>query len=281
MHPPRVAPPTNEIAPPLCEPITQGSHAENSLAGDSTIRQLKNEVQMRDQFISIATHELKTPLTCLHSLLQLLHQKSQSWGPDSRQELLQMIEKAQAQSTRMVKLTEDLLDLSRIHSGQLPIRPALTDLVEIVRETIERMDSELKANGCEVTLTAPDRLQGRWDRARLEEVALNLLSNAIKYGRGRPISVRILERKGSDGAPRAQVSIADHGSGIAQEDQGRIFAPFERAETAEDQPGHGLGLYIVRQILKAHGGTVGVKSKLGQGAEFHFELPCEPRGPNN
>lgn len=258
---------------PVLEEIS--ALVSRAITNSRSYQQARSDIRSRDQFLSVATHELKTPLTSLHSLLQLLKLRTQGGKLDCVQDILMMIEKAHIQSARMLKLTEDLLDHSRIVAGHLRLRPEPADLVGIIHETLDRMEPELKASRCELSLHAPERLTGYWDRARIEEVILNLLSNAIKYGRERPITVRVDSVRGSDCRSKARVSIEDHGSGIAPEDQARIFDPFERAVHAHGQPGHGLGLYIVRQILNAHGGTIGVRSKLGQGAEFHFEIPCD------
>ena len=244
-----------------------------AISNADSYQQAKDEIQQRDQFLSIATHELKTPLTSLHSLLQLMVTRAQS---DPSCSCLDIVKKAQAQSARMLKLTEFLLDLSQINMDRIHLRAEATDLVQITHEALDRLESEIQVSGCEVSLISPKELPGRWDRARLQEVIVNLLSNALKYGKSRPIRIRIDTEPGEGGKAFADFAIEDRGPGIDPQDHARIFKPYERAASSLDQQGHGLGLYIVRQVLNAHGGTIGVNSAPGEGACFHFKIPCDP-----
>jgi signal transduction histidine kinase/PAS domain-containing protein len=234
---------------------------------------VKNEVKLRDQFLSIASHELKTPLTSLQSLIQLLLLRTRRGEPLDSAANIHMLESAENQSKRMIRLINDLLDMSRMTAGRLILKCEPCDLAELLKEAVERIEAQAKAAGCEVTIQGPSCLKGIWDRSRIEEVIANLLSNALKYGKGRPIRIQLEARRRADGESAAWVSVRDHGMGIAPQDQARIFDVFERAAHTHDHLGHGLGLYIVRQILDAHRGSIQVQSIAGQGSTFSFELP--------
>jgi signal transduction histidine kinase len=169
----------------------------------------------------------------------------------------------------MIQLVNDLLDMSRMSTGRMDLKPAPCDLTRLIRDVIERVEQHRKLSGSEIYLDCPSTFPGLWDISRIEEVVTNLISNAIKYGRGKPIRIcleRIEERF-------ARLSVHDRGIGIRPEDQERIFDVFERAANAQDQLGHGLGLYIVRKILEAHGGTIRLQSVLGEGSTFICEFP--------
>jgi signal transduction histidine kinase len=242
---------------------------------DQLLRESQEEIQHREHLMSVASHELKMPLTCLHLLIQLLQRQLGSDRPPSREAMLELLEKARTQSGRMIRLAEDLLDRSQVKAGQLSIRREATDLVEIARSVLDCMKPGLDAAGCSVVFDAPARLPGHWDRTRLEEVVLNLLSNAVKYGRGKPVRISIECISGKSGDFKACLSVEDHGQGIAIRDQEKIFEPYERTTRGSDQPGHGLGLYIVRQIIHGHGGSIRVQSVPGRGSVFRFEIPCD------
>jgi signal transduction histidine kinase len=145
------------------------------------------------------------------------------------------------------------------------------DLVEIARSMVERFGPEARKEGSELLCRGEPSLYGRWDRVRLEQILANLLSNAIKFGAKRPIEV-IVEVRGRG----ARLSVRDRGIGISAADQERIFGQFERAVSTQHYGGLGLGLYITRQLVEAHGGAISVKSAPGDGAEFIVELPLGP-----
>ena len=145
------------------------------------------------------------------------------------------------------------------------------DLVAMVQEVATRFREELAKSGNTLVLRCDGGVHGWWDPLRLEQVLTNLLSNAIKYGRGRPITVTVEENGGL-----ARIIVRDEGIGIAQGDQARIFERFERAVSEQHYGGLGLGLWIVREILRGMGGTISVRSTPGVGSAFTVELPCQP-----
>ena len=227
-------------------------------------------VRARDEFLSVASHELKTPLTPLQLKLAALERDLRRRGIASEQDaqFLRHLEMTQRQVRKMAALVGELLDVSRLSQGRLSLDLAETDLGEVLREVVAQFTPEAARVGSELRVEADTQLLGRWDRLRLEQVVGNLLSNAIRYGPGRPIHTRV-ERQGN----QALLMVRDEGIGIAPEAQERIFGRFERAVSERHYGGLGLGLYITRRIVEALGGTIRVQSQQGEGATFTVELP--------
>jgi signal transduction histidine kinase len=225
------------------------------------------QVAARDEFLSVASHELYTPLTSLQLAAQSL-KKLEVRGPASERALV-LVER---QVRRLTELVSSLLDVSRIQSGRLSLSLASCDLAELARGVCERFADEAVRAGSELTLEAPSPVVGRyWDRSHLDQVLTNLLSNALKFGAGEPIGVRVA----LDGPGRAKLTVRDCGIGIPAEKLPRIFQRFERAAPARSYGGLGLGLYIVHAIVEAHGGTVEVTSELGEGTTLTVTLPLD------
>lgn len=231
-------------------------------------RALELAVKMRDEFIGIASHELFTPITSLTVALRGLRglRTAANADPSAGERLLRTAER---QVDRLSRLVQELLDVGRIDGGQLATKREEVDLRDIASDTLDRFALELERDGVEVRLHAPESVCGRWDRVRLEQVATNLLSNAIKFGRGKPIEVTV-----NAGEGRALLSVRDHGIGIPHDRQALIFERFQRAVSARHYAGLGLGLYITRQLVEAHGGSLRVESTPGEGSMFTVELPC-------
>ncbi|HUP56389.1 MAG TPA: PAS domain S-box protein, partial [Bdellovibrionota bacterium] len=236
---------------------------------------LRHAVRARDEFLSIASHELKTPLTSLSMQTQirkryLLREELSAFTPEK---LRKMFDGDERQIFRLTRLIDDMLDVARIASGKLEIKPEPVDLEALVREVADRMSEQLKASDCTLQIETVGQVQGEWDQFRIEQVVMNLLSNAYKYGAGKPIRIRVSSEK-----DQAVLSVQDQGIGIAKEDQERIFGQFERAVPRSDVTGLGLGLYITRQIVQSHGGTIAVASDPGHGSMFIVRLPlARPR----
>jgi signal transduction histidine kinase len=225
----------------------------------------------RDEFLSIASHELRTPLTALRLALENLRRvaaREAAGAPSAQVE--RVLGAAERAGQRLEKLVEALLDVSRIHMGRLELDVEPVDLAPLVAEVVADQEDELAQSGSTVTAVGPP-LVGRWDRLRLGQVLTNLLVNAVKYGAGQPIEIRW-----GQGGRGAWLSVRDHGIGIHPTDQPNIFERFERAVSSQNYGGLGLGLFIVKRILEAHGGAIRVESTPGLGAEFHVELPLEP-----
>jgi signal transduction histidine kinase len=161
-----------------------------------------------------------------------------------------------------------MLDLSRINSGKLTIKRTKTDLSVLAKETVEQMSGQIKNAGCQVSVSLEPELVGYWDSYRIEQVIANLINNACRYAAQKPMTISTF-RQGSN----AVLVVEDQGKGIAKSDQTRIFQRFEKAENTNNGQGLGLGLFIIHQIVEAHGGSTQVESDLGQGARFRVELP--------
>jgi signal transduction histidine kinase len=226
----------------------------------------RDAIRLRDEFLSIASHELRTPLTPLRLQLQSTL-KCLDKGETGTVELRPRLELALRQTVRIGTLVSGLLEVSRISGGRLTLQREEMDLAESVRDVAERHEPEARNAGTTVQVQA-ERVTGRWDRLRIEQVIANLLVNAIKYGGGLPVRLTV-ER--ADGA--ARLTVRDEGIGISTEDQERIFDRFERAVPVRSYGGMGLGLYIAQQIVDAHGGRIHVRSARGQGSTFTVDLP--------
>ena len=227
-------------------------------------------VRARDEFLAVASHELKTPLTPLRIRIQTIERlvARGELGNVPREKLLQLFGGAEAQVLRIVGLVDDLLDVTRITTRKLKLRPEPMDLVQSVRAVVERHAHELAEARCAVRIEAPPEVRGTWDRLRVEQVLTNLVLNAAKYVPGARVDVRVRAD-----AEHAEIAVHDDGPGIAPADQQRIFLPFERATSYLAVSGFGLGLFIVRQIVEAHGGSVTLDSAPGRGTTFTIALP--------
>ncbi len=239
-----------------------------ALALDNT--RLFREAQQALELIGVASHDLGNPLNTLQLALQRLKRLDAAAEPRKvREGLVTALRQAQ----KLGQMLHNLLDLSRLSSGQLALDVGGVDLADLVREVTERHAEQAADAGCSLVVQVLPGVVGRWDRLRLERVVANLLSNALKFGRGRPVEVRVHGEGG-----RARLVVRDHGEGIPPEAQRRIFDRFEREKTGGKHAGFGLGLYIVRQLVEAHGGTIHVESRPGEGAAFIVELPLTPLG---
>ncbi len=230
-------------------------------------RQAQQAIGLRDEFLAIAAHELKTPLTGL-TLLVASAERSMAKLPNAPALMRSKIAALSRQVRRLTDLVKNLLDVSRIQAGRFHVSIEQVDLCAVVREVAERHAQEASDAGCSLEIAADGPVVGAWDQSGLDHIVSNLVSNAIKYGKGKPISVVA----GSNG-DTARLSVADGGIGIAPDDHERIFQRFERAVTHSGFAGMGLGLWIVREIVTRLGGAIHVESRLGQGACFAVELP--------
>ncbi len=238
--------------------------------------ELQTAVRARDTFLGIASHELKTPLTSLKLQTQsrqreLARPGAQVWGPERVQRLLEMTAR---QITRLTRLVDDMLDISRIATGKLAMNLERVSLSSLVMDTAERLSPELAAVGSELKLDLAPGIQGEWDPYRLEQVLTNLLTNALRYAPGAPVHIHLRQQEG-----QVALSVRDHGPGIAPSSLERIFERFERLQTPS-VGGLGLGLSICRHIVQAHGGNIHAESTLGQGACFIVELPVHGASPS-
>jgi signal transduction histidine kinase len=238
--------------------------------------QLQRAVTMRDDFMSMVSHELRNPLNSVFLQTQLRRKMLSSPKPPDPGAMLRMVERDERQVRSMVRLLDDMLDVSRARTGRLAMSPAPFDLAGSTRAVLEAIEEQASAKGVAITLAAPDTLPLEGDEFRIEQVIVNLLTNALRYGDSKPIAVTVGTREDER---EAFVSVRDQGMGIAPADQERIFEQFERTESAAQVAGLGLGLYIARQIAQAHQGRLEVRSQPGEGAEFILSLPLPAPRP--
>jgi len=228
--------------------------------------QAEEAVRLRNEFLMIASHELKTPLTTLQIELAALREGIP--GADAR--VARRLERAARNADRLSALVESLLDVSRIASGRLALKLERLELSAALSELVDGMRDVAARAGCALSFQAHGSIHGSWDRLRLEQVVMNLLSNAIKYGAGSPIAVSAWTD-----ADDVVIEVADQGPGIPEEDLGRIFERFERAASLRHHGGLGLGLYLSRQIVAAQGGTISARNLREGGTCFTVRLPRE------
>jgi signal transduction histidine kinase len=251
-----------------------GLAAQAAVAVDNArlYQNAKDAIAARDDFLSICSHELRTPLTSLKlqtQLSQRVLEKNKIVDP-AMDRFKKFLENANGQIDRLVRLVEDMLDIARIRAGKLSLSPERMDLAIMVQEVLERFGPQITANGVKVSLRLDQGVLGTWDRFRLEQVFVNLLTNALKYGAGSAVEITAVNEGGA-----ARLSVRDHGIGIDKANQQRIFERFERAVSKQNISGLGLGLFIVRQIVEAHGGTISVESEPGTGSCFTVDLPLQ------
>ena len=236
----------------------------------ATQADLEHAVRMRDDFMSIVSHEVRTPLNglILETQLRKLHLAKGNASAFTMEKLNAMVERDERQIQSLIRLIEDMLDVSRIRTGKLSIRPQPFDLSELVRQLLENYAAQIAAAESSISLIADDPVIGVWDEFRIEQVISNLLTNALRYGARKPVTVKVFSDNG-----RACVEVTDQGIGITPENQKRIFQQFERVSANHAVAGLGLGLFISEQIVLAHGGQIEVESEVGKGSTFRVCLP--------
>lgn len=237
---------------------------------DELLVELQNALIARDDFLSIASHELKTPITSLKMQLQMtargIHpEKNITPAPEK---LSQVVRVSLKQVDRLSALIDDLLDISRIESGKLTFNFVEVEVGQLVEEIIERFAEECSAANCSIKYIRINDTIIMADPYRLDQVLTNLLSNAIKYGSNNNIEVSV---DSSD--EKTFIAVRDYGLGIDQSKQHKVFERFERAIDSNQISGLGLGLYISKTIVEAHHGEIHLESELGKGSTFTVELP--------
>jgi signal transduction histidine kinase len=238
----------------------------NGKTDDPEKRALEAAIDARDRFISIAAHDLKTPLSAMQLHAQMLLRGLDKPGGVPRDKLVTKLEAIRRQVGKLAVLIDDMLDVSRIVRGRIDLEPTDTDVAALVREAVAARATTIEDSGSTVEVTAPDALVGRWDARRLRQIVGHLLDNALGFAPG------AIEARVSAQEQLARIEIIDHGPGIADDEQELIFQPFIRGATATTE-GVGLGLWMARVVSEAMGGTLQLKSAPGQGAQFVIELP--------
>ncbi len=242
----------------------------------------EEEIRERDQVLTIASHELRAPVGSMQLQVGMVKRAAMQAADELKHLLDRMgntaseldgmrerMGKVERHARRLARLIDDLLDASR--KGPLKLKLEEADLTELVYEAVDGIREEVERTGSHVTLVSGTPVVGRWDPTRVEQVIANLLLNAAKFGNGKPITVSV-----NGDLEYGRFAVVDNGVGIAPEDQERIFGRFERAITAGGVLGLGLGLFIARQIVQAHGGAIHLESTVGKGSSFTVELPRSP-----
>jgi PAS domain S-box-containing protein len=256
--------------------ITERKRTEEALlqAREAALRarQLKRALEARDQFLTVASHELKTPLTSLALQVGSLRRlaRSEPAAPVSDPKVQARCDTILKQVERLTVLMDALLEVGKITSGRLELTRERLDLGELVRGVLAASADAIRRSGSEVVLRVTGPVVGTWDRPSLETAVTHLVTNAAKFGAGLPIEIEI-----AAAGERASLTVRDHGMGIPLEDQQRIFERFERAVSERHFGGFGVGLWVARQAVEAHGGIVRLSSRQGEGAEFTLELPLD------
>jgi len=233
--------------------------------------QTQQALQLRDEFLAIASHELNTPLTALK--LQLSRLRRMSSDADMQERTLSAVQ----QVDRLGRLVRELLEVAHLSEGRLHLTPEPVDLVDVCREVLERFSEEQSRAGTAVHLHAPSAVSGRWDHARVDGMVTHLVSNALKYGQGRPVDVEVRCMPGD----LARLVVRDRGIGIPPEQLAHLFQRFGRAVPLRHYGGFGLGLWFSRQVVEAHGGHIHLESAPGQGTTVTVELPRTPESPEH
>lgn len=256
---------------PVMVAVTRIGQTDTCIGFVLDISERKEHDRRKDEFISMASHELKTPVTSLKGFLSLLQRRLNTLEDEKA---LFYLARMDAQVNKLTKLINDLLDLSKMQTGQLVYREETFNLDALVQETVENIQETTQTH--RVLLAGQSQAEIFGDRDRIGQVLINLMNNAIKYS---PHADRVLVRIANDGA-HIMVSVQDFGIGIAKEHQQRIFERFYQIADSDVKtyPGLGIGLHISCEIVKRHGGQLMVESAKGEGATFHFTLPLFPPG---
>lgn len=251
-----------------------GGAVLNSIRG--RLQELQSAVAARDEFIATVAHELRNPIAPLMFQLRLAIERAeqiQAAGESMPVDWVQsQLRRVEQRLHRLLETLDRLLDVSRLSTGRIDLQPEPMDLAVAVREVMTTFEAELAVARCKLTFAERGQATGWWDRLRLEQICRNLLSNAIRFGAGRPIDVLV-----DADQDVATLQVRDHGVGIEPDQQARIFERFERG-LEQRSGGFGIGLWVVKNICVAMGGTITVESQLGDGARFTVMLPRQPGG---
>jgi two-component system, OmpR family, sensor histidine kinase VicK len=235
-------------------------------------------LKTRDEFLSVASHELKTPITTIKFQIQMFEREARSGTGDSLSSprVVRKLSMMNNQIRRLTSLIDDLLDISRLQNRKMTFEFGRTELVSLLRDLSQRFQEEAKERGLTIFVQANYSVIGYWDKMRMEQVFANLITNAIKYGISPETTNKSIEISVVNCDDRARIIVQDYGLGISECDQQRIFSPFERVSSCQSVGGLGLGLYITKEIVEAHSGKIWIESQLGQGSRFIVELPKTP-----
>jgi signal transduction histidine kinase len=225
----------------------------------------QDAIRARDDFLTLAAHELRTPITSLRLFAQKLARKASQMSPGMVAELSDRILR---QSARLERMADRLLDTCEIGAGRPSIERSEIDLAEVVDDVVQAFQETATRAGSELFVSVQGSVVGCWDSVRVEQIIANLVDNSIKFGEGKPIHIDL---ESTDGT--ARLSVRDEGRGISDEDKPHVFDQYWRGNDTRNFGGLGLGLYVVREMARAHGGSVSLESGPAGGTTFVLELP--------
>lgn len=230
----------------------------------------QKEIKSRDEFLSIASHELKTPLSAMLLQIQtaLYNIRNVSLANFSVEKLLKMLQSTEQQTKRLSKMINDLLNISLITTDRFDLEKEKIDLSHLTKEVIDRFAERAEREGSPIKLQTEKDVIGNWDKLRIEQAITNLITNAMKYGGNKPITIVVGHANGM-----GTIKVSDHGIGIPADRQKRIFERFERGVSNHSYKGLGVGLYITQHIVQTHEGKITLQSKPNTGSTFTISLP--------
>lgn len=233
-------------------------------------KKLEDALATKNEFISIASHELKTPLTALRMQVEMAKRTLDLEGPKglSPEKVKKIIDRTYKDVLRLTRLVEDMLDVSRINTGKFNMTYEFFNLEDFIDDILSRSASGIEDFNKLVTIDVTAPVMVRWDKFRIEQVILNLFTNAIRYGENTDIHFTV-----SAGGGYAYIKVKDHGPGIPKKDHRKIFERYERVNHDREKDGFGLGLYLCSEIIKNHHGLIKLESSLGNGASFELQIP--------
>ena len=243
---------------------------QSERARELVMKTLEEAVRARDNFLAVASHELKTPLTSLLLHAQLRQKKlrldqNPVLTPDQYKKMLEVDER---QLRKLSTIVDNMLDISKLSVHGTKLVPIEFNLSDLINEIVERMRPQMEEAGCEIIIDPMPSISVNWDRLRIEQSIVNILNNCVLYAKGKPVLIQVISNE-----THVQVLIADQGMGIGKEHHERIFKIYERAVSKSEVSGMGLGLYIAKEAVKAHSGTISLQSEVGKGATFSIEIP--------
>jgi signal transduction histidine kinase len=253
---------------PLGKPAVRALQGEREAALEARIAELEDALRARDEFLAIAAHELRNPMTPIGAHIELLLAKARRKPETVPEGTMQGLERLERSVDTYVRRATTLLEVSRIDSGSLDLKAAEVDLSALVRRVATAMIPAARRAGCRVRLSVPEGITGRCDATAVEQILENLLSNAIRYGDGRPVEVALANDGNS-----ARLSVRDEGIGISSSEQPRLFEWFRRLGRKSTNGGFGMGLWITRRLVQAMRGEITVASASGSGSTFTVILP--------
>jgi two-component system, OmpR family, sensor kinase len=239
---------------------------------ESRIAELEAEIRARDDFLAIAAHELRNPMTPIAAWAELLSSLARREAERVPPEILTGLARLEKLVDAYVRRATTFLDMSRISSKNLQLNFSEFNLSAVLEQAIAAISPAGTSAGSSITFDVQDNVIATLDRTAVEQIVENLLSNAVRYGAGEPVHISLFA-----GDATAELSIRDHGIGIAPADRHRIFEQFQRGATSKSDGGFGVGLWITRQLVLAMGGKISVASDLGVGSTFTVVLPLNPK----